>query len=54
MRIVLFPRHFAGPVAMDCISRIQLFRDYLHYHIKVFIVNFYFFIFFVKNCKKII
>ena len=31
---VLFPRHFAGPAAMECISRIQLFRDYLHYHIK--------------------
>ena len=32
--IVLFPRHFAGAAAMDCISKIQLFRDYLHYHIK--------------------
>ncbi|KAG0147563.1 hypothetical protein CROQUDRAFT_76449 [Cronartium quercuum f. sp. fusiforme G11] len=32
---VLFPRHFATPeVAFSTISRIQLFRDYLHYHIK--------------------
>ncbi|KAI8913123.1 Arp2/3 complex, 34 kd subunit p34-Arc-domain-containing protein [Powellomyces hirtus] len=31
---VLFPRHFTGPAAEGCISRIQLFRDYLHYHIK--------------------
>ncbi|KAJ3034175.1 hypothetical protein HDV00_005394 [Rhizophlyctis rosea] len=31
---VLFPRHFAPNVAEDTISRIQLFRDYLHYHIK--------------------
>ncbi|KAJ3160083.1 hypothetical protein HDU88_008355 [Geranomyces variabilis] len=31
---VLFPRHFVGPAAEGCISRIQLFRDYLHYHIK--------------------
>ncbi|KAJ3211014.1 hypothetical protein HDU82_006923 [Entophlyctis luteolus] len=32
---VLFPRHFpAGPVREETISRIQLFRDYLHYHIK--------------------
>ncbi|KAI9006170.1 Arp2/3 complex, 34 kd subunit p34-Arc-domain-containing protein [Gaertneriomyces semiglobifer] len=31
---VLFPRHFAGGAAPTCISRIQLFRDYLHYHIK--------------------
>jgi actin related protein 2/3 complex subunit 2 len=32
---VLFPRHYAGAVAAaSCISRIQLFRDYLHYHIK--------------------
>jgi actin related protein 2/3 complex, subunit 2 len=32
--LVLFPRHFQGPAAFDCISRIQLFRDYFHYHIK--------------------
>ncbi|KAH9941362.1 actin-like protein ARPC2 [Amylocystis lapponica] len=32
---VLFPRHFANPsVASSTISHIQLFRDYLHYHIK--------------------
>ncbi|CCM04698.1 uncharacterized protein FIBRA_06884 [Fibroporia radiculosa] len=32
---VLFPRHFANPsVASASISHIQLFRDYLHYHIK--------------------
>ncbi|KAJ3019291.1 hypothetical protein HKX48_002236 [Thoreauomyces humboldtii] len=32
---VLFPRHYTGKDKADgCISRIQLFRDYLHYHIK--------------------
>lgn len=32
---VLFPRHFANPtIASATISHIQLFRDYLHYHIK--------------------
>ena len=32
---VLFPRHFANAtVASASISHIQLFRDYLHYHIK--------------------
>ena len=32
---VLFPRHFTYPeVASATISHIQLFRDYLHYHIK--------------------
>lgn len=32
---VLFPRHFANADIMaGTISRIQLFRDYLHYHIK--------------------
>jgi len=32
---VLFPRHFIHPaVASATISHIQLFRDYLHYHIK--------------------
>ncbi|SPO23607.1 probable ARC35 - subunit of the Arp2/3 complex [Ustilago trichophora] len=32
---VLFPRHFANAQVMEnTISRIQLFRDYLHYHIK--------------------
>jgi len=32
---VLFPRHFATPdTAGSTISHIQLFRDYLHYHIK--------------------
>ncbi|PKY46355.1 P34-Arc-domain-containing protein [Rhizophagus irregularis] len=32
---VLFPRHFAkGDVREKTISQIQLFRDYLHYHIK--------------------
>ncbi|KAI8905058.1 Arp2/3 complex, 34 kd subunit p34-Arc-domain-containing protein [Gorgonomyces haynaldii] len=31
---VLFPRHFQGNNAFDCISRIQLFRDYFHFHIK--------------------
>ncbi|KAJ1567481.1 hypothetical protein HK405_005811 [Cladochytrium tenue] len=32
---VLFPRHFVeGTVREETIARIQLFRDYLHYHIK--------------------
>ncbi|EGN99013.1 hypothetical protein SERLA73DRAFT_181793 [Serpula lacrymans var. lacrymans S7.3] len=32
---VLFPRHFTNPTtATNTISHIQLFRDYLHYHIK--------------------
>ena len=32
---VLFPRHFQHPdVRATTISHIQLFRDYLHYHIK--------------------
>ncbi|KAI8809197.1 actin-related protein 2/3 complex subunit 2 [Cladochytrium replicatum] len=32
---VLFPRHFAtDDLRRDAISRIQVFRDYLHYHIK--------------------
>jgi len=32
---VLSPRHYSTPdTAADTISRIQLFRDYLHYHIK--------------------
>lgn len=32
---VLNPRHYANPTqALSTISRIQLFRDYLHYHIK--------------------
>lgn len=32
---ILAPRHFANPeLAIGTISRIQLFRDYLHYHIK--------------------
>ena len=31
---VLFSRHFSHATAEDTISRIQLFRDYLHYHIK--------------------
>ncbi|KAF7726655.1 hypothetical protein EC973_008528 [Apophysomyces ossiformis] len=32
---VLFPRHFVkGDVREETISRIQIFRDYLHYHIK--------------------
>lgn len=32
---VLFPRHFSNPtVQADTISQVQLFRDYLHYHIK--------------------
>lgn len=32
---VLFPRHFATPDKREeCISRIQVFRDALHYHIK--------------------
>ncbi|PPR03197.1 hypothetical protein CVT26_008045 [Gymnopilus dilepis] len=31
---VLFPRHFTKQVAPATISHIQLFRDYLHYHIK--------------------
>ncbi|KIY53001.1 P34-Arc-domain-containing protein [Fistulina hepatica ATCC 64428] len=32
---ILFPRHFANPtIAANTISHIQLFKDYLHYHIK--------------------
>ncbi|KAH8556061.1 actin-related protein 2/3 complex subunit 2 [Umbelopsis sp. PMI_123] len=32
---VLFPRHFSAlDVREETISRIQIFRDYLHYHIK--------------------
>ena len=32
---MLSPRHFANPTqALATINRIQLFRDYLHYHIK--------------------
>jgi actin related protein 2/3 complex subunit 2 len=32
---VIFPRHFANPfISSATISHIQLFRDYLHYHIK--------------------
>jgi len=32
---VLFPRHFKNPqTTANTISHIQLFRDYLHYHIK--------------------
>ncbi len=31
---MLFPRHFQGDKAENCISKIELFRDYLHYHIK--------------------
>lgn len=32
---VLFPRHFSTPDRMEStISHVQLFRDYLHYHIK--------------------
>ncbi|SCZ99639.1 BZ3500_MvSof-1268-A1-R1_Chr3-1g06178 [Microbotryum saponariae] len=32
---VLFPRHFSSPlIASASITQIQLFRDYLHYHIK--------------------
>lgn len=35
LTIVLFPNHFtAGDVREETISRIQIFRDYLHYHIK--------------------
>jgi actin related protein 2/3 complex subunit 2 len=33
--IVLFPNHFTkGDIREETISRIQIFRDYLHYHIK--------------------
>ncbi|KAI7868064.1 Arp2/3 complex, 34 kd subunit p34-Arc-domain-containing protein [Spinellus fusiger] len=31
---VLFPRHFNREVREETISRVQIFRDYLHYHIK--------------------
>ncbi|GAA5981542.1 hypothetical protein JCM11641_004092 [Rhodosporidiobolus odoratus] len=32
---VLFPRHFSNPtVAASTVTHIQMFRDYLHYHIK--------------------
>lgn len=33
-KTVLFPRHFQGEAAFDAISRIQMFRDYFHFHIK--------------------
>ena len=33
--VVLFPNHFTkGEVREETIGRIQIFRDYLHYHIK--------------------
>lgn len=31
---VLFPRHLARQRRENCISHIQIFRDYFHYHIK--------------------
>jgi len=31
---VLFPRHLTPQKRDDCTSKIQLFRDYFHYHIK--------------------
>ncbi|ODQ67433.1 actin-related protein 2/3 complex subunit 2 [Nadsonia fulvescens var. elongata DSM 6958] len=31
---VLFPRHLAPQRRQNCISHIQIFRDYFHYHIK--------------------
>lgn len=31
---VLFPRHIASQRRENCISHIQIFRDYFHYHIK--------------------
>ncbi|BGP58362.1 hypothetical protein JCM8202_001863 [Rhodotorula sphaerocarpa] len=31
---VLFPRHFAPQVAPATITQIQMFRDYIHYHLK--------------------
>ncbi|KAI9138583.1 Arp2/3 complex, 34 kd subunit p34-Arc-domain-containing protein [Paraphysoderma sedebokerense] len=31
---VLFPRHYTPAALSETISRIQIFRDYLHYHIK--------------------
>lgn len=31
---VLFPRHFMGDKADNCINLLQTFRNYLHYHIK--------------------
>ncbi|OZJ06970.1 hypothetical protein BZG36_00244 [Bifiguratus adelaidae] len=31
---ILFPRHTRGEIREETISRIQIFRDYLHYHIK--------------------
>lgn len=31
---VLFPRHLAPQRRENCISHIQIFRDYFHYHIK--------------------
>ncbi len=35
MKTVLFNRHFGTPdTREECISKIQLFRDYFHYHIK--------------------
>ncbi|KAF9571179.1 hypothetical protein EC968_000867 [Mortierella alpina] len=35
MTFVLFPHNYpAGPVREETISRMQIFRDYVHYHIK--------------------
>lgn len=31
---VLFPRHMTNQTSESTITQIQLFRDYLHYHIK--------------------
>jgi actin related protein 2/3 complex subunit 2 len=31
---VLSPRHYQGESSFDAVSRIQLFRDYFHFHIK--------------------
>ena len=31
---VLFPRHFTRETADATVGQIQMFRDYLHYHIK--------------------
>lgn len=37
--IVLFPRHTNKETRANTINLIHMFRDYLHYHIKVMVMN---------------
>lgn len=39
---VLFPRHTNKETRDNTINLIHMFRDYLHYHIKVSCINFKF------------